>query len=556
MLTILLIGGYGTFGQRIVTRLASEADLHIIIAGRNIAKANTLCETFNSENITLSPLAFDRENPISPQVKQQPDIIIDASGPFQNYTNETVAEYCIANEITYFDLSDDRDFCAKIMAKTSRAPLVTGLSTYPVLTAAAAKVSAVHFDKITKIEAGISPAPATDMGRSVVGAIAAKAGEPIVVMQDGNLATVAAMTQIKSLRLAVPGATIIGEILFSRADTPETDALPRLFPNLTDIWCGAGPRPRWLHQMFIWMAKLRALKLLPNLGRFTGLMHRVQNALPARDNRGGMCVYIHGTDHNNAPLTRDWHLIAQGENGPYIPALPAVLLIQKILRGETLPAGPHYGRDLLTLSDFQQSFAELGISHGFRGPVASDASLYHAVLGPAYDELPYAIQQLHDIGEGKTFQGKAAITRGRNVITNITANIFGFPKAGEDIPVTVNLTRKGGVEHWTRHFGGRRMFSTQEAGTGRDEDHIIERFGPVAVKLEVIVEASRLYLVPKAMTFFGVPLPKFLLPHGETYEKQHAGIFHFHVDIIAPIIGRLVKYEGHLEQLKTPPQNV
>lgn len=99
------------------------------------------------------------------------------------------------------------------------------------------------------------------------------------------------------------------------------------------------------------------------------------------------------------------------------------------------------------------------------------------------------------------------------------------------------------------------MFSTQEAGRGQDEFQILERFGPVAVRLQVtLTDQRRLVLTPTAFRVFGVPLPKFMFPRGLTYEHQTDGRFNFHVDIIAPIIGRLVKYEGHLTQTKTPPK--
>lgn len=555
MLTVLLIGGYGTFGRRIVTRLAAESGLHIVIAGRNLSKAEAICAELNDQAIMLSALIFDRTKPIAPQVTQHFDLIIDASGPFQNYTDEAVADYCIAHNIAYFDLSDDREFCAKIMTKTSGAPIVTGLSTYPVLTAAAAKASADSFSEITEIEAGISPAPATDMGRSVVGAVASKAGQPMRALEGGAVKTVSAMIQTRKLEMATPGAPILGRVLFSRADTPETDALPRLFPELADIWCGAGPRPAWLHRLFIVMARLRAMKLLPNLDRFGGLMHRVQNALPARDDRGAMCVYIHGKDHNSAPHTRSWHLIARGASGPHIPALPAIILIKRLLRGEALPAGAHFASDLLELSDFDDSFSDLGIVHGLRCPMPRAASLYRHALGPSYEDLPAPIQALHDIGQGKTFTGHADITRGTNILTNIIANIFRFPKGGEDVPVTVSLTRHADVEHWVRHFGGKKMFSTQEAGKGKDAYQIIERFGPVSARLNVTLSEGRLNLTPTAFRIFGIPLPKFTFPRGDMFEYVKDGKFMFHVDIVAPFIGRLVKYEGNLEHIKTPPQN-
>jgi len=56
----------------------------------------------------------------------------------------------------------------------------------------------------------------------------------------------------------------------------------------------------------------------------------------------------------------------------------------------------------------------------------------------------------------------------------------------------------------------------------------------------------------KGWSFLGIPLPPFLRPGGDVYETQDAeGRFVFHVDLKAPIFGRLCKYEGWLEAEKT-----
>jgi uncharacterized protein YbjT (DUF2867 family) len=39
---VLVIGGYGFFGQRLANRLARIRGVHLVLAGRNIAKANAM----------------------------------------------------------------------------------------------------------------------------------------------------------------------------------------------------------------------------------------------------------------------------------------------------------------------------------------------------------------------------------------------------------------------------------------------------------------------------------------------------------------------------------
>ena len=47
--------------------------------------------------------------------------------------------------------------------------------------------------------------------------------------------------------------------------------------------------------------------------------------------------------------------------------------------------------------------------------------------------------------------------------------------------------------------------------------------------------------------FFGLPLPRWLLPRSQTREYESDGRFHFEVGLYAPITGNLVvHYQGQL----------
>lgn len=93
------------------------------------------------------------------------------------------------------------------------------------------------------------------------------------------------------------------------------------------------------------------------------------------------------------------------------------------------------------------------------------------------------------------------------------------------------------------------MVSTQEAGRGKQSRLVVERFGPIAIHLAIIVEDGKQILTSRGWSIFGIPLPKALAPGGDVYEHDADGHFNFHVDLVAPIFGRLVKYEGWLEEI-------
>ena len=552
-MNILIIGGYGTFGYGIADLLSGEAKLSITLAGRNFDKAETACNMLTGA-ATFPSLKLDRNGDLAAQIDTPPDVIIDASGPFQNYGDgkrDNVIKYALAHSCHYLDICDDLDFVDHIRsfdkaAKDKGITLLSGLSTYPVLTAAAARELGKGMSSITDIRAGIAPSPKAVMGRNVIAAVAAYAGKKKVgVLRGGEFTHVHGLTETHRETICVPGHKPLPNILFSVVEGPDPQELPRHFKGLKNIWMSAGPRPEILHRSLIGLAWLVRLKLLPNIAWLTGLFHKTQSLITIGEHRGGMFVRA-----SNAQHSRSWYMIAEGDDGPRIPAIPSAIMVRKWLRGESVEAGARTAITDITLADFDTEFSKLKIMHGMHDDGAADRNLYEEILGEAYDEMSEPLQNLHRIGAGKTLEGQCKVTRGTNPLSHIVAAVFGLPKASPSIPVKVVLTKDGHKEIWERFFDGKRMVSTQEAGRGKQSRLVIERFGPIAIYIAIVVEDGKQILKTTGWSIFGIPLPKALTPGGEVFEHAKDGRFNFHVDLVAPIFGRLVKYEGWLEQIK------
>ena len=111
-LTVLILGGYGTFGGRLARLLSGDSRLTVIIAGRSEARAAAFCRGVHAAQ-ALVPLRLDRAAPLAAQVGGvRPDLLVDASGPFQSYGDDpyAVVKACIALGINYLDLADATDF--------------------------------------------------------------------------------------------------------------------------------------------------------------------------------------------------------------------------------------------------------------------------------------------------------------------------------------------------------------------------------------------------------------------------------------------------------------
>lgn len=155
---LLVIGGYGSFGARLVKRLKDESGLEIYIAGRSVNKAASFCMDVTGQ-ARLHPLALDKNQDLEPQLSFVPDIMIDAAGPFQNTKSgkdNPVMAYALKHGLIYFDLSDDREFIGETLilekdAKRSGAVLISGLSTYPTLTAAVVEDIERRHGRVTSV---------------------------------------------------------------------------------------------------------------------------------------------------------------------------------------------------------------------------------------------------------------------------------------------------------------------------------------------------------------------------------------------------------------------
>lgn len=175
--------------------------------------------------------------------------------------------------------------------------------------------------------------------------------------------------------------------------------------------------------------------------------------------------------------------------------------------------------------------------------------LYRRVLGARYDLMPEPLRHMHDVTSRRTAAGRASVERGRGLAARAIAWAFGFPRAGTDVPITVDLIARNGGEVWERRFAGKKMVSTQEED-GR-AGLLIERFGPFAFSMTVTVADGRLSLDVREGWMLGVPLPGIVLPRITAFEHDEGGRFNFHVDLALPVIGRLVRYVGWLEPVET-----
>lgn len=552
---ILIVGGYGIFGGRLVDLLRHEPRLTLLVAGRSLAAAERFCAARPNSAARLVPTRIDRADDEAAVLESaRANLVVDASGPFQAYgaRGYGLIEQCIRLGVNYLDLADGAQFVDGVAqfdaaAKAAGVYVLSGVSSFPVLTAAVVRRLSADMASVESITGGIAPSPFAGVGANVVRAIASYAGQAIAIRQSGSAVTAHAFTESRRFVIAVPGHVPLTRRRFSLVDVPDLRALPTQWPEVAQVWMGAAPAPPVLHaalRAFAWLVRLR---LLPTLVWMAPAMHFVIRHVRWGEHRGGMFVEVQGRTGDGNAVARTWHLLAEGDDGPLIPCMAVEAIVRKALLGDPPPAGARAALRDVELSAYDELFTRRTIHTGVReNDGAHDAPLYARMLGSAWMRLAPEVRALHDLRSISSWSGVCSVERGRHPLAWCVARAVGFPQAGQAQPITVSLSPDGDGERWVRSIGGRAWSSLQGAGRGRSQWLVRERFGAVSVDMALVLREDRLHYVVRRWHLAGVPLPLWLGPRTTAVEAAADGRFSFDVSISHVLTGLIVRYHGWL----------
>jgi hypothetical protein len=275
-----------------------------------------------------------------------------------------------------------------------------------------------------------------------------------------------------------------------------------------------------------------------------------------------MVVSVIGRRADGKTLCRNWRLLVEYGDGPFVPAIPARILIAKIAAGD-IEAGARPA-----LGAFNRSEAEAALSR-IKATISTDEEtltpLFQTALGPDWERLPPEQRAMHEVFGVSRSDGQSKVIRGRSVLSRIIGALFRFPPAGDAVPLTVTMERRGSDEIWVRKFGNRSFRSRLSSDR---EGALFERFGPFTFRLALPIGENGLEMPVTDGWCLGVPIPKALLPRSDTLEYVKDGLFHFDVALSAPLVGDIVRYQGYLtparscqspapdvEQTRSPAEN-
>ncbi|MEY2653509.1 MAG: hypothetical protein RLZZ524_536 [Pseudomonadota bacterium] len=353
-LRILVLGGYGFFGARLVARLARRPGLHLTVAGRSAARGRALAARLHAQGPSeVHATVLDVSGPdlLAHLRAHSPDVVIHACGPFQGQPYH-VARASIELGAHYIDLADGRAFVTGIReldatARAAGVAVISGASSVPALSCAAADHLSRDLGRVESIDIGISPGHRTERGLSTVQAILSCCGHPLPAHKGPDT-----HAWIGHWQQTYPAP--VGQRLLSPCDVPDLDLLGPRYPGTPAVRFGGGLELRLLHRSLNLMARLVRLGLIRDWSvhaKALKWLSDLTNALGS--DSGAMHVTVAGRTADGQPKTRTWFLVAEDGDGPHVPTLAAAALIRKLQAGTGLPIGAQPCIGLLTLDDFR-----------------------------------------------------------------------------------------------------------------------------------------------------------------------------------------------------------
>ena len=146
-------------------------------------------------------------------------------------------------------------------------------------------------------------------------------------------------------------------------DVPDLSLLPIYVAGVKTVTFHAALEA-WWEQLALWaMGWLTRLRVVRSWRRCVPLFLYVSERLIRfGSDAGGMHIRLSGTDSAGKMKACTWYLTASRNHGPEIPCSPALVLVRKLVRNETLHRGALACLGLMTLDDFAEEVKDLDIS--------------------------------------------------------------------------------------------------------------------------------------------------------------------------------------------------
>ena len=338
--------------------LVRTAGIQLLIGGRDPARAAACAASLGPSASALALDLHDEPRLADKMREHRVELVIHTAGPFQAQ-GFGVARAAASAGAHYIDLADGRRFVCDFGAamddafRRARRCAITGASTVPALSSAVVDDLTEGWRAIEQIDLCIAPAQNATRGSATMAAVLGYCGEPLEVWLDGRWQHRRGWAQPEAVHFAR-----MAPRLGTLCDIPDLELFPQRYRGVRSVMFRAALEVRLAQRGLALLAALRAARCVPSPARWA----RVLNGWAAAFDRfgsavGGMVVRVRGTAGSGARTARAWHITAPNNHGPEIPCMAAVLLAERIARGDAPEPGARPCMGLLRVADFAPEFA-------------------------------------------------------------------------------------------------------------------------------------------------------------------------------------------------------
>lgn len=358
---VLIIGGYGNFGGHIARSLSSEANIQLVISGRNIAKAEKFASSLNAANKAEAAQLDINNNLEQSFAELRPNVVIHTSGPYQGQPY-TVAKACIKQKCHYVDLADAREFVNNITALDNEAKeagvlICSGASSVPCLTSAIIDEHISQFDVLEEVEYAIATAQLTNRGLATTEAVLSYAGKPFKTLVDGKVKDVYGWLDLSFRKFWRLNNRPLGN-----CDIPDLELFPKRYPSLKTVRFKAGLELKLLHLILVFLSWLVKVKLIKSLQPWAKVLLKISFLFDWIGNDdSGFYMLMKGKDKDGKQKEIKFEIHAQQGDGLYIPSTPAIVMAKKFANNEISETGAKPCVDIISLQEYLDALSDLNI---------------------------------------------------------------------------------------------------------------------------------------------------------------------------------------------------
>lgn len=351
-----VLGGYGVFGRRVSSALATLEGVRVRVVGRDPKAGSVFSESIGAEFRQADVI---HDNSLREALAGS-HLVIHSAGPFQGQ-DYRVAEMCLEAGSHYLDLADSRQFVTGIgalheAAQRKKLFVSSGVSSVPAITHAMITAVMPEFSSIDEIKVALSPGNQNPRGAATIAAILSYLGRPIEIWQEGQWITRPGWGDAHWMYFPSP----VGKRRVHNCDVPDVALFPAEFGAQT-VRFYAGVELNAINYTLSALGRLRKHVAMKSLPEHAGLFLRASLLLFSFGTKNGaLSVGLRGKGLDGAKIERRIAIVTE-DDGPATPSSASIVLAKKILRDGPSRVGAFPCMGFLTLEEIMTHLRPLGI---------------------------------------------------------------------------------------------------------------------------------------------------------------------------------------------------